>query len=162
MATEKLADMKNMATQKLDAAKSFVSGSTEKKPTLERQMEIPSLGTPMVSPGTPGDIISIKPLVVNAPDNASLTDKAKFAVGATTDWVKDKADNLSMNADDTGPLEDVSSSSGKESILQKAKAQLDDLKSRVAEKVEDFRSSGSKSSNAEEKPADIGQQSSSQ
>jgi len=88
------------------------------KPELQRTEAVPALGTPM-SP--------------DANTDATLLGKAKAtvsgAVEATRDFVADKLDNLSMNADDDSKL-----GSEDKTALKKASEQLDDLKSKVSKK----------------------------
>lgn len=123
----------------MGASKDKGGKGLDRKPSLQRKDELPALGTP----NTPGDSSSVVThtadgkLAANPGDQSSLLDKAKFAIGAVQDYVTDKIDNLSMNADDTEPMEgdDVKSKDkSNKSALDSAKKQLADMKDSVAEK----------------------------
>jgi hypothetical protein len=118
------------------AVKSTISGSgssqkpLERKPSLQRRDELPSLGTPQTpEEGSAGKLADGK-LAAHPADQSSLLDKAKFAVGgvveATRDFVVDKLDNISMNADDTEPM-----SKEDKSALGKAKDQLHEMQQSI-------------------------------
>lgn len=91
--------------------------SLDRKPTLERRDELPSLGTP----NTPDSGVSQKQLPATAAPT-TLLGKASAIVDSAKSYVADKLDNLSMNADDNGEMEDVNKSH--DSILDKASQQL--------------------------------------
>jgi hypothetical protein len=118
------------------AVKSTISGSgssqkpLERKPSLQRRDELPALGTPQTpEEGSVGKLADGK-LAAHPSDQSSLLDKAKFAVGgvveATRDFVVDKLDNISMNADDTEPM-----SKEDKSALGKAKDQLHEMQQSI-------------------------------
>lgn len=114
--------------------------SLQRKPTLERRDELPSLGTP----ATPGDkdlkfATKETPMAVNAAASSSgsgIIGTAKFYGAQLVDAIKDKVDNLSMNADDDStPVDDEAT---KASALDGAKKQLKTMKDSLSgEKDED-------------------------
>lgn len=100
--------------------------SLDRKPSLQRKEELPSLGTPQTPEDGSVRRLPDGKLAVNPGDQSSLLDKAKFAVGGVRDYVADKLDNLSMNADDTQPLDKED-----RSALRRAGDQLHEMKQSI-------------------------------
>jgi hypothetical protein len=118
----------------------------DRKPSLERTDALPALGTPNTLGDSSSTVIKTGSgkLGVNPGDQSSLLDKAKFAVDAVQGYVVDKIDNLSMNADDTEPMEGAAEGGKDSGALANAKAQLKEMKESVADKGQQLKGEAEK------------------